>query len=199
MDMNITPSFDAVSSNALVLASVRAEAHEAAAGLAGATRVAHAANVEYAKHLCAWAHEVDPNVLWFDLTMDELRKAQPEIFAEAKAFREGYVSSNISTIWKRIRETGKKYAEANALYGLTPNMLGDVADGEAEAEGEGGGAGSPERTAAEVIECAQKSGGVWLYRNLAKRDSLSQSEAEFMSGLRELLRNYGLTDAAITG
>lgn len=195
MEINITPSFDAVSSNALVLASVRTEAHEAAAGLAGATRVAHAANVEYAKHLCAWAHSVDPNVVWFDLTYDDLKKHSAEIYAEAKAFRDGYVSTNISTIWKRIRETGKKYAEANALYGLAPNMLGDVADDEAEGEG----TGSTSRTAAEVIESAEKNGGVWLYRNLARRDSLSESEAEFMGGLRELLRNYGLTDAAITG
>lgn len=196
MEMNITPSFDAVSSSALVLASVRAEAHEAAKCVEGANRVSHAANVEYAKHLSAWAFTVDSNVVWFDLTIDELRKAQPEIYAEAKAFRDGYVSSNISTIWKRIRETARKYAEANGLYGLTPNMLGDVADDDAEG---GEGTGSTSRTAAEVIECAQKSGGVWLYRNLAKRDSLSESEAEFMGGLRELLRNYGLTDAAITG
>lgn len=177
----------------------RALAVEASGQVDKANRVAHAANVEYAKHLCTWAHdEVDSNVLWFDLTMDELRKAQPEIFAEAQAFRDAYVSTNISVIWKRIRETARKYAEANSLYGLTPNMLGDV-DGTDGADGDAVGEGSVLRSAREVIESAEKNGGVWLFRNLERRERMTMSEHEFKSGLYDLLVAFGLTDEEIRG
>ena len=174
----------------------RALAVEASGQADKANRVAHAANVEYAKRLCAWAHDyVDANVLWFDLTMDELRKAQPEIFAEAQAFRDAYVSTNISVIWKRIRETARKFAEANSLYGLTPNMLGDVDGTDGDAVGEG----SAERTAREVIESTEKNGGVWLFRNLERRERMTMSEHEFKSGLYDLLIAFGLTDEEIRG
>ena len=171
----------------------RALAVEASGQVDKANRVAHAANVEYAKHFCAWAHDqVDSNVLWFDLTMDELRKAQPEIFAEAQAFRDAYVSTNISVIWKRIRETARKYAEANGLYGLQKEIL-------PETDGDAVGEGSAERTAREVIESAEKNGGVWLFRNLERRERMTMSEHEFKSGLYDLLVAFGLTDEEIRG
>jgi hypothetical protein len=163
-------------------------------------RVAHAANVEYGKFLCAWAHDIEPNVRFFELTMDELRKAAPAIHAEAKAFRDSYVSSNISVIWKRIRETARKYAEVNGLYGLSPNMLGeegtDGADGEVVGTGSAGGIF---RSAREVIESDEKNGGVWLFRNLDRRESLTMSEAEFKAGLFDLLLEFGLSEEQIRG
>lgn len=158
-------------------------------------RVAHAANVEFGKFLCAWAHDIEPNVRFFELTMDELRKAAPAIHAEAQAFRDAYVSSNISVIWKRIRETARKYAEVNGLYGLTPNMLGD-AD---EAEGEVVGTSAVPRSAREVIESDEKNGGIWLFRNLDRRESLTMSEAEFKAGLFDLLVEFGLSEEQIRG
>ena len=154
-------------------------------------RVAHAANVEYGKFLCAWAHDIEPNVRFFELTMDELRKAAPAIHAEAQAFRDAYVSSNISVIWKRIRETARKYAEVNGLYGLQESLP--------EAEGEGVGTGAVPRSAREVIESDEKNGGVWLFRNLDRRESLTMSEAEFKSGLYDLLVEFGLSDEEIRG
>jgi len=154
-------------------------------------RVAHAANVEYGKFLCAWAHDIEPNVRFFELTMDELRKAAPAIHAEAQAFRDAYVSSNISVIWKRIRETARKYAEVNGLYGLQESLP--------EAEGEGVGTGAVPRSAREVIESDEKNGGVWLFRNLDRRESLTMPEAEFKSGLYDLLVEFGLSDEEIRG
>ena len=161
-------------------------------------RVAHAANVEYGKFLCAWAHDIEPDVRFFELTMDELRKAAPAIHAEAKAFRDSYVSSNISVIWKRIRETARKYAEVNGLYGLTPNMLGD-ADGTDGAAGEVVGTGAVPRSAREVIESDEKNGGIWLFRNLDRRESLTTPEAEFKAGLFDLLVEFGLSEEQIRG
>ena len=161
-------------------------------------RVAHAANVEYGKFLCAWAHDIEPNVRFFELTMDELRKAAPAIHAEAKAFRDSYVSSNISVIWKRIRETARKYAEVNGLYGLTPNMLGD-AGGTDGAAGEVVGTGAVPRSAREVIESDEKNGGIWLFRNLDRRESLTTPEAEFKAGLFDLLVEFGLSEEQIRG
>lgn len=160
-------------------------------------RVAHAANVEYGKFLCAWAHDIEPNVRFFELTMDELRKAAPAVHAEAKAFRDSYVSSNISVIWKRIRETARKYAEVNGLYGLTPNMLGE--EGTDGAAGEVVGTGAVPRSAREVIESDEKNGGVWLFRNLDRRESLTMSEAEFKVGLFDLLVEFGLSEEQIRG
>ena len=108
------------------------------------------------------------------------------------------IAANYLARGTTIRETARKYAEVNGLYGLSPNMLGDADEAAGEVVGTGS-AGGIFRSAREVIESDEKNGGVWLFRNLDRRESLTMSEAEFKAGLFDLLVEFGLSEEQIRG
>ena len=191
--VNVTPQVETTAPVAVTMA--RADAVKVSVELEGMKQVAHGANRVYAEAFVAWSVEVAPSVKWFEMTFDDLRKASKDLFGEAKAFRSEYVTTNISKVWSDVKTYAKEYVKKTPnlceIYYGVPEIIEETIDDGDEDGGEG--KGNPERTAEEVIRSAKKSGGVWLYRNLVKRDSLKPDENAFLVALRAALVGYGIS------
>ena len=93
--------------------------------------------------------------------------------------------------WPRPGHLRLPFQPATNSASVKPEIIEETIDDGDEDGGEG--KGNPERTAEEVIRSAKKSGGVWLYRNLVKRDSLKPDENAFLVALRAALVGYGIS------
>ena len=201
-NVNVTPVAEAtaiVSNAPSAVVKARGEAVAVSVQVDQINRVGHAANRVYGEQYALWAFQLAPSVKWHEMTVDQLKAANKELFAEAKAFRSEYVTSNISKVWSDIKGYAAAFIKKDptmceVYYGV-PELV------ELDAESDGGeGEGNAPRSADEVIRSSKKNGGVWLYRNLAKRDdSLTGQQATFLGDLREALKAYGISGAELDG
>ena len=178
--------------------SARSKAVQLSIELEGMHRVAHAANRVYAEKFAEWAFEVAPKVIWFKMTFEQLKSNSKTLGSEAKVFRSEYKTSNISKVWADIKGYAAEYVKK------TPNMcelyygVSEIVEVDTEADGGEGNTTTP-RTADEVIQSSKKNGGVWLYRNLVKRDSLNPGAETFMLSLRDALLTFGVSESDLSG
>jgi hypothetical protein len=200
-NVNVTPVAEAtaiVSNAPSAVVKARGEAVAVSVQVDQINRVGHAANRVYGEQFATWAFQLAPSVKWHEMTVEQLKAANKELFAEAKAFRSEYVTSNISKVWSDIKGYAADFIKKDptmceVYYGV-PELV------ELDAESDGGeGEGNAPRSADEVIRSSKKNGGVWLYRNLAKRDSLTGQQAHFLNDLRESLKYYGISEAELDG
>ena len=120
------------------------------------------------------------------------------MFAEAKAFRSEYVTSNISKVWSDIKGYAADFIKKDPTMCEVYYGVAELVELDAESDG-GEGEGNAPRSADEVIRSSKKNGGVWLYRNLAKRDGLTGQQATFLGELRDALKVYGVGEAELDG
>lgn len=194
--VNVTPQVETTAPIAVTMA--RADAVKVSVELKGLQQVAHGANRKYAVALVGWSAEVAPSVKWWEMTFDQLKSASKDLFGEAKAFRSEYVTTNISKVWSDVKGYASEYVKS------TPNLcemyygVSEILEEKLEGDEDGGeGKGNPERSADEVIRSSKKNGGVWLYRNIVKRESLTRDENAFLEALRAALVAYGLNGAEL--
>jgi hypothetical protein len=198
--MNQTTTTNVISESLApsAVCSARSAAVRVSIELDGLNRVAHAANRVYAEKFAEWAFEVAPKVMWFNMTFEQLKSNSKTLGSEAKVFRSEYKTSNISKVWADIKTYAAEYVKK------TPNMcelyygVSEIVEVDTEADGGEGNTNAP-RTADEVIQSSKKNGGVWLYRNLVKRDSLSPDAEVFMHSLRDALLTFGVSESDLSG
>lgn len=194
--VNVTPQVETTAPIAVTMA--RADAVKVSVDLEALNRVGHQANRHYAETFVAWSVEVAPSVKWWEMTFDQLKSASKDLFGEAKAFRTEYKTSNISKVWADVKKYASEYVKS------TPNLceifygVSEILEDKLEGDEDGGeGKGNPQRSVDEVIRSSKKNGGVWLYRNIVKRESLTRDENAFLEALREALVAYGLNGAEL--
>jgi hypothetical protein len=105
-NVNVTPVAEAtaiVSNAPSAVVKARGEAVAVSVQVDQINRVGHAANRVYGEQFALWAFQLAPSVKWHEMTVDQLKAANKELFAEAKAFRSEYVTSNISKVWSDIK------------------------------------------------------------------------------------------------
>jgi len=194
--VNVTPQVETTAPVAVTMA--RADAVKVSREIEAINRVGHQANRVYAEAFVEWSVEVAAHVKWFEMTYDQLKSASKDLFGEAKAFRSEYVTTNISKVWADVKKYATEYVKKTPnlceIYYGVEEILEETIDGD---EDGGEGKGNPARTADAVIRSDKKNGGVWLYRNLVKRDSLKPDENAFLVALRAALVGYGISGAEL--
>ena len=194
--VNVTPV--AVSSAPSAVVEARGQAVAVSVEVDKINRVGHAANRVYAEQFALWAFQIAPSVKWHESTFDQLKAASKELFAEAKAFRSEYVTTNISKVWSDIKGYATDFIKKDPTMCEVYYGVAELVELDAEEDG-GEGEGNAPRTADEVIRSSKKNGGVWLYRNLSKRDGLTGNQATFLGELRDSLKHYGISEAELDG
>ena len=194
--VNVTPIVASSAPSAVVEA--RGQAVAVSVEVDKINRVGHAANRVYAEQFALWAFQIAPSVKWHERTFDQLKADNKELFAEAKAFRSEYVTTNISKVWSDIKGYATDFIKKDPTMCEVYYGVAELVELDAEEDG-GEGEGNAPRTADEVIRSSKKNGGVWLYRNLSKRDNLTGKQATFLAELRDSLKHYGINEAELDG
>jgi len=199
--VNVTPVAQAaaiVSNAPSAVVKARGEAVAVSVEVEKINRVGHAANRVYGEAMALWAFQIAPSVKWHEMTFDQLKAANKDLFAEAKAFRSEYVTTNISKVWSDIKGYAAEFIKSRPDMCEVYYGVAELVELDAEEDG-GEGEGNAPRTADEVIRSSKKNGGVWLYRNLSKRDGLTGNQATFLGELRDSLKHYGISEAELDG